>query len=396
MRLLTVLPIALALTSASVSGGDWPMFRHDPAHSGVAEAAAGAKGGLRRVWVFEAGAEEDIESSAAIAGGTAYLATKLGQVVALDAATGALRWRVKLPGGPEIEASPAVDRGRVFIGDKGGVFHALSADGGKELWSLRTDAEIISSATISGDRVLFGSYDSFLYCVAPADGKVLWKFDAGGQPVHATPAVAGGFVLTAGCDGLLRALGLEDGKEVSGTEIEGQSAASPAVAGDLAIAATLTSRVVAVDFRKGKVAWTFGDPEREFPFHASPAVAGDRVVVGGRDKVLRALEVKTGKKLWALSTHGRLDSSPAIYGGTVYVAGTDGEVLAVGLEKGERLATFNAGAPITASPAIAGGRLVIGTSEGRVYGFDITTPAEGSAGGARETEPAGAGRGGSP
>ena len=56
-------------------------------------------------WTFEAG--DAVESSAAIAGGVAYVGSQKGELLALDLATGKPRWRYKTVEGVG-ESSPAV------------------------------------------------------------------------------------------------------------------------------------------------------------------------------------------------------------------------------------------------------------------------------------------------
>ena len=59
---------------------------------------------------------------------------------------------------------------------------------GQSKWTFETDAEIISSANFADGRVLFGSYDQFLYCLSAEDGSLMWKFETEGY-VHGTPAI---------------------------------------------------------------------------------------------------------------------------------------------------------------------------------------------------------------
>ncbi|MFN2500378.1 MAG: PQQ-binding-like beta-propeller repeat protein, partial [Pyrinomonadaceae bacterium] len=70
-----------------------------------------------------------------------------------------------------------------------------------------------SSPVVVGDRLLIGSYDQHLYCLATRTGSVLWKVKTNG-PVHSTPSIAGGLAFIAGCDELFRAIRISDGKEM--------------------------------------------------------------------------------------------------------------------------------------------------------------------------------------
>ena len=81
---------------------------------------------------------------------------------------------------------------------------------GEPRWTFEAEAEIISSANIVQERLLFGSYDQFLYCLSAEDGSLVWKFETEGY-VHGTPATVNGAVVISGCDGYLRLINIADG-----------------------------------------------------------------------------------------------------------------------------------------------------------------------------------------
>ena len=164
---------------------------------------------LKLLWTYDAG--EAIESSAAIAGGTVYVGSQSKDLLAIDLATGKLRWKYRATDGIG-ESSPAVADGAVYVGDLAGVLHAVNAATGKALWTFKTEAEIKSSPVIVGDRVLIGSYDSNLYALSRSDGKLLWKAETASY-VHATPAVSGGIAWVAGCDEVFHGIRIADGRE---------------------------------------------------------------------------------------------------------------------------------------------------------------------------------------
>ena len=49
--------------------------------------------------------------------------------------------------------------------------------------------------------------------------------------------------------------------------------------------------MLGIDWQAGRIAWTFEDPDRQFPFMASAAITKDAVIVGGRDKHLHRGDV---------------------------------------------------------------------------------------------------------
>src|SRR6185436_6498317 len=85
----------LAADAAAPPAADWPQFRGDPALTGVARSTLPAQPKL--LWTYEAG--EAIESSAAIAGGIVYVGVQPGALIAVDLATGVLRWKYEVSEG---------------------------------------------------------------------------------------------------------------------------------------------------------------------------------------------------------------------------------------------------------------------------------------------------------
>ena len=106
---------------------------------------------LKLLWTYDAG--DLIDSSAAIVDGVVYVGGGDGDLLALDLATGKLRWKYAT-GNLIGESSPAVGPDAVYIGDLGGLVHAVSLRDGKPLWTFKTGSEIKSSPVVVGDVVL--------------------------------------------------------------------------------------------------------------------------------------------------------------------------------------------------------------------------------------------------
>lgn len=349
---------------------EWPQFRNTPTLTGVASSPLPAT--LRLQWTHDAGSA--IESSAAVVNGVAYVGTMAGKLLAIDAASGKLKWSYTattddLGIG---ESSPTVSGGLVYIGDLAGVFHAVDITTGKVRWTYKTQAEIKSSPVVVGDKVLIGSYDGHLYGLNAATGKFVWKA-ATDNYVHSTPAIWNGVAYFGGCDEIFHGVRISDGTSVMALPTQAYTAASPAIAAGIAYYGTFANEVVAVDIAAKRVKWRFVDPDRQFPFYSSAALAvsgvGGTMVLGGRDKNIRAINMATGKQRWSVPTRARVESSPAIIGTRVIVGSSDGKLYVLDLASGKKLWEFEAGAPFTASPSVADGRVIIGDGDGRLYAF---------------------------
>ena len=366
MRVLRILFFVLCL-AVSVMGQDtpadnWSQFRGNHSLTGVSNSNVPTS--LKPLWTWEAG--ESIESSAAIVGGTVFVGSQKGELVALSLENGSVYWKFDT-GSPIGESSPAYGGGVVYIGDLGGWINALNASDGRKLWAFKTGGEIKSSPIVVGDRVLIGSYDENLYCLSARNGAVLWKAKTNG-PVHSTPGISNGMAFIAGCDEVFRAIRISDGHEVFKVSSGAYTGASPAVRSGIAYYGTFDNQVLSVDLQKQQIVWEYEHPTRKFPYYSSAAVTRDRVVVGGRDKLVHGLTLD-GKAAWTFTTRARVESSPAIAGGRVFVGSNDGRFYVLALATGAKLWEFNAGAPLSASPAIASGKIVIGSQDGRLYCF---------------------------
>ena len=345
-------------SAATLFAADWPVFRGSPGQTGIAQGKLPDK--LELLWEFKA--KDGVESAAAVANGVVYVGSYDQNLYALDLMTGKEKWRYKA--GP-FKAPPGIHDGSVYVGDMDGLFHCIDAATGAKKWTFDTNSEISSGANFDRDSVLFGSGDETLYCLR--SGKEKWKFKVPGGPVLGSPAIIGNRTFAAGCDSNLHVIDLDTGKEVATPlELNGQIGATVAVVDDRLFVGTMSNQVLAIDWKKPSIAWTFEPAQRAQPFYSSAAVTDSLVLVGGRDKSLHALDRKTGKEVWSFATRGRVDSSPVVAGSRVYFGSSDGNLYVVDLAKGTEVQKYRLGGDVKASPVVVDGRLIIGNEDGLV------------------------------
>jgi outer membrane protein assembly factor BamB len=199
---------AAAPGGASDGPSPWPCYRHDAWRSASTPLAIPTK--LKIRWSAKLGGwpqgaiADDWRTDSyvhgpvtppAIAGGLVYVARPdAQQVVALDAATGAVRWQYTANG--RIDSTPTIDRGLCLFGTKSGWVYALRADDGRLVWRLRAapaDERIVAYGQVESPWPVPGSVlvvDEILYfaagrqpladggirvfAVQPASGKLVW------------------------------------------------------------------------------------------------------------------------------------------------------------------------------------------------------------------------------
>jgi outer membrane protein assembly factor BamB len=103
------------------------------------------------------------------------------ELLALDNASGAVRWRYA--GTPDTLTSyaPVVSGDTLMFAPGNGLLYALDAGQGRLKWRLDRSHEwqYLRQLYVSGEVLVAGSYKELLYGISVADGRVLWTFNAG-------------------------------------------------------------------------------------------------------------------------------------------------------------------------------------------------------------------------
>jgi outer membrane protein assembly factor BamB len=221
-----------------------------------------------------------------------------GEVVALDARTGKLRWRRII--GPS-ETSPLVANGRVYVGDWRGDVYALDAKTGRVEWRFHTGGQVKGALTLSGRRLYVGSYDHYLYALRAGTGKLIWRASSqdrlGGRGTfYSTPAAAYGRVYIGSTDGKVYSYGATSGKVRWSQSTHGYVYGSPAIWNGLILVGSYSKTFFALDAATGDIVWQFG---ANGPISGSATVLGNVVYFSTLAGRTYGLDAKTGKQLWS-------------------------------------------------------------------------------------------------
>jgi outer membrane protein assembly factor BamB len=355
----------------------WPAFGYDDARSHVAPPTS-VRPPFREAW--RAYGRSLLEFPPAIAFDRLYLANGDGNLLAVSTRTGARAWTYR--SGHCVAASPTVggyEYGTVyetFLGPKpcaakradDGEVVALSAGTGKLRWSRHIGASE-TSPLLFGRLVIVGDWLGTVYCLWAETGKTLWTFKTGGA-VKGAIAESGGRVFVGSYDGHVYALDAITGKllwRASGDPRlfggHGTFYSSPSVAYDRVYIGSTDGKVYSFGATSGKRRWSFSTGGYVY---GSPAVWQRRVFVGSYDHTFYALDAATGSPLWKFRADGPISGSATVVDGVVYFATFKRRTYGLDARTGKLLWTFPDG---RYTPVVADGKRLYMLGYTTIYAF---------------------------
>jgi len=378
------------------ASGDWAQLGGGPTHAGAR--AHELVPPLVTRWTQTVGGHV-VTAPPAIANGAVYVAvTDLGDgnaggIVALDLATGAVRWRV--PTEKPVRGGVAAAGDTVTAVQIDGNVLAIDASTGAVRWryamstGLRHEAgAAFASVATEGGDFLVGHQR---HVAALSKGAPQWVADPVPDGVDsqsaAALAVGGGLVIgtfnrwAGGVMAWDRATGTRAWQYE--TEDTVGINASPVIGDDQVFVATAADKVMALDLA-GQLRWQVDLDPTGFDWGnatiGTPAFAHGIVVVPTLYRDLVALDAVTGAELWRHAgiagplreTHYRgagqpgYAASPVITGDVVWAVDTSGLLAALDLHTGQTLWSVPLGVPVLAGLATSGDYLVAASYDGTV------------------------------
>jgi outer membrane protein assembly factor BamB len=299
------------------------------------------------------GEDMSIDPSKGFGGGVAYdngkifVSTGFGSVFALDAASGAQRWKAAL--GVPIVNAPVANGGRVFVSSQDNHFVALAETDGRTLWDhqgITESAGILAStsAAVSGDYVIAPYTSGELFAIRVEDGHPAWNDmltrsgnvtalseldDIAGRPV-----VDRDMVFAISHSGLMAAINLNTGDREWTRDVGGIQ--TPWAAGDYIYVVSADAQVLCLERKDGRVKWIHQLPrwrnpdDKEDPITWSgPVLVSDRLIVTSSDGYAESLSPYTGQLLGRITIPDGTFISPVVADGTLYLLTNSAQLVAL-------------------------------------------------------------------
>ncbi len=281
--------------------------------------------------------------------------------------------------------SPQYAYGKVFVASRNGEVKALDPENGKALWAI--DLEEDTSARLSGgiaaayDKLFIGSENGEVLAINQETGELLWRTPVQGE-VLSTPATDENLVMVHTTEGVLVALEQQTGiqkwaisTEVPTLTLRGTSA--PITVSGGVFWGTANGRLAAAIVQRGQLIWQqpIGTPkgateiDRIVDVDASPMLMGSTLYVVGYNGQLTAIDLRSGQPAWKRTYSSATDI--ANDGSRVFLVTDKDHLVAVDARSGTELWTNKQlEHRLVTAPKVIGDYLVVGDSEGYLYWVD--------------------------
>ena len=273
-----------------------------------------------------------------------YITTGVGEVAALDAATGKQLWKAK-PAGP-LRGSPTIAFGLVFVMTQDNQIHALNSEDGTNGWnqsasSGQTGVFGVGAPAAGQGTVVAGFSTGELVAYRYENGRQLWA-DALARTslsttvgvltdIDADPIIDRGRVYALGQGGRMAAYELTSGQRIWELNLAGIS--TPAIAGDWIFTLTDDGKLLCIARTSGKVRWMTqlarfkNETKRKNAIYwTGPVLAGDRLWFANSNGQVYSAASGDGSIALLAELKSPVTLAPVVANGTLYVLDDSGKI----------------------------------------------------------------------
>lgn len=360
--------------------------------------------GVKKLWSIGVGDGESdlwLRLRPTLDGGRLYLADDSGEVLAIDAGSGKKIWatqavqlkgkrnkwtfwkRAALEAG--LTSNVGVGNGMAVVGGRNGEVVALDANTGAKRWSVKVSSEVLSAPLVLPDKVIVRSNDGRVFGLDATDGSRKWVFDRGLPTLslrgNSAPIGGGNGVAYVGYDdGTVVAIRLEDGLKVWEqvvAEPEGRSEIERMadIDGDMQLgvdalyAVSFHKQVMAISSSNGQPLWN-----HEVGSANGLTMTSDKLLLSDADGNVWALDRATGNAVWKQDLlQRRVLTTPVVQGDYAVVGDFEGYLHWLRLDTGEVVGRAKVEkAALRGSPQVSpDGVLYALSSEGKLAAYKL-------------------------
>jgi outer membrane protein assembly factor BamB len=271
---------------------------------------------------------------------------------------------------------PCLVGDKVYFGSSDSYVYCIDARRRQLLWYYPNHHCIKGSISVFGDRIYHGGRDNKIHCYT-TDGKMIWETRTGND-MDSNPAIVDGRGYIGGEDRHLYCFDPDTGKILWRTPVQGSAESSPCVAHGRVYIGTSRGYLHCCDAKTGKTLWTFrtlGDTDSTPVYHAGRIYVGCATGDTGEKGHLWCLDAATGKRVWHVDFPRGIWATVAINSAKkrLYVGCNNGVFYALRMGDGGLVWKVRLADRIWGSAAVADGAVVVGCRNGRLWCLEEDT-----------------------
>ncbi len=263
-----------------------------------------------------------------------YAASRAGEIIAVDQASGKRKWSKSL----DIELSSGVggSDNRLYVSGSDGLILALSVTDGSILWEAQASSEVLAPVSAGFGALIVRSADGRMLSLDPATGEERWSVTYSPPALtingYSQPLLVDGGALIGLEDGRLLALGTEAGNVLWESVVSVPSGRSEVerladldgrleVDDDAIYAVNYQGRLARIEPAKGQILWS-----QPVSSTAGLALSQTAVFVVTDNDEVRAFDKLGGQLLWTQEAlkHRRLSAPQVVSDKLILVGDLEG------------------------------------------------------------------------
>lgn len=278
------------------------------------------------------------------------LTTQEGELIALDATSGLVKWKVNAPS--EILSRPVMADNSVLIRTVDGQILSLDQSSGKTQWNYQQTKPALtlrgSGVLVTArDRVYAGMANGRLVALSLSNGEVIWDVTLSTPQGHSE---------------IQRMVDVDGRAELYGYVL---------------YAAGYQGRVAAIDVQKGQLLWA-----RSFSTYTGVTVDSKVIYSSDERSHVWALDRYSGATLWKQEKlQARNVTRPVLFGDYLIVGDVDGYLHVMSKSDGHFVARVSVGGHedvdisengILVPPVVSGDSIIVTTRDGMLYSYTLS------------------------
>jgi eukaryotic-like serine/threonine-protein kinase len=228
-----------------------------------------------------------------------------GAIYALDADTLQRHWTYS-----EFEervwATPILHDGTLYVASFDGALYAIDAVTGAQKWKFQTEGALVGTPALVDGTLYFGSFDLYFYAVNAATGTLKWRSD---EPADkwfwASPVVHDGKVFAPNLDGTVYVFNAASGIEaLAPVELGGPLISSPVLSDKWLFVGAETGEVYRIDTATGQRGRYYDESAVEDAALHAPLILNDGVIY---------VHLQTPDRIYAFNTETGISLSAPLH-----------------------------------------------------------------------------------